>query len=70
MVKYFVKNANTLGYINDEQPNMFGVLAGKPQLGGDDWMNGPVPVSPSDKLVPATIADFDFFRVCHKGHIA
>lgn len=68
-VKYFVKNENTLGYIFDEQPSYFGVLASKPQHGGDDWMNSPVMVKASDKLREATQTDFDYYRVSSKGHI-
>jgi hypothetical protein len=67
---YFVKNGNTLGYIYAETPGSFEVLHGSVILGGDDWKNGSVALSPIDKLVPATLADFDKFRVCSKGHIA
>lgn len=66
---YYVKNENTLGYIYSEQPEFFNILAGKPQLGGDNWMDGFVAHGSSDKLRPATQADFDYFRVCSKGHI-
>lgn len=69
MANYFVKNENTLGYVFDEQPNLFGVLAGKPQLGGDDCMNSPIMIMSCDKLRKATIADFDYYRVSHVGHI-
>lgn len=69
MVNYFVKNENTLGYVYDEQPKLFGVLASKPQYGGDDWMNSPVMITPGDVMRKATIADFDYFRVSHVGHI-
>jgi hypothetical protein len=68
VTSYFVKNGNTLGYTQSDHPTLFGVLAGKPQHGGDNWMNGPVTITEQDKLEPATIADFDRFR--HKGHIA
>lgn len=70
MTKYYVMDGHTLGYVIDERPEYFGVLAGKPQHGGYDWENGYVIIMPSDNLKPATEADFEYFRVCPKGHIA
>lgn len=67
--QYYVKDGHTLGYIDDRQPNSFGVLAGKPQLGGHDSLQGYVQVSRLDVLRPATLADFEFFRVSPKGHM-
>lgn len=66
---YYVLNGHTLCYL---QPGMtfYGVLAGKPGLGGHDWKNGPISVTESDTLRPATLEDFAFFRVSPKGHIA
>lgn len=64
---YHVENGHTLLYrqANDQ---FYGILAGKPQLGGRDWKDGIC--APDEKnLRPATISDFDFFRVCHKGHL-
>lgn len=61
--KFFVKNENTLGYIFDEQPKLFGVLASKPQHGGDDWMNSPVVIASADTLRKATEEDFEYYRV-------
>ncbi len=69
MTSYHVLNENTLCYLQDGS-SLYGVLAGKPQLGGHNWINGPVAVSNLDKLRPATLEDFDFYRVCPKGHIA
>lgn len=51
-------------------PRALAILASKPQLGGHDWINGPVSVGPADMLRPATLDDFDFFRVDPTGHIA
>ena len=68
--KYIVLNENTLGYIFDDQPDVMGVLAGKPQLGGHDWFNGPVSMTTIDKTRVATLKDFEFFRVDPVGHIA
>lgn len=70
-VSYFVLNENTLGYIDDQTPTIFGVLAGKPQLGGHDWQNGPLSV-PIDYPAarPATLVDFEYYRVCANGHLS
>lgn len=64
MCVYYVKNENTLGYVMAGQPHMFGVLASKPQLGGDNWVNGPTVIRAADKLRLATEADFAHYRVC------
>jgi len=61
--KYVVLNENTLGYIQDEQPNMMGVLASNVTRGGHLPINGPVAISPSANLRAATAKDFDTYRV-------
>ena len=61
---YYVLNGHTLGYIQHHQPGIFGVLHGNPYLGARDWKNGPVILMGDEDLVPATLADFDRFRVC------
>ncbi|QFR55748.1 hypothetical protein JC221_102 [Yersinia phage JC221] len=66
--KFYVKNENTLGYVFDEQPEYFCILAGKPQLGGDDCMDGYVVIGSGDTLRKATVEDFDYYRVCSKGY--
>lgn len=66
---YFVKNENTLGYVYPAQPEFFNIIAGKPQIGGDNWVDGFVAIGESDKLRVATKEDFDHFRVCSKNHI-
>lgn len=66
--QYFVKDGHTLGYVHESQPHMFGVLMGNPFKGGHNWLNGPVSICPSDKLVPATLHDFEVFRVDPKGY--
>lgn len=43
------------------------ILAGKPQLGGRDWMDGTCYPNPAN-LRPATRADFEFFRVDPRGY--
>jgi hypothetical protein len=67
--RYFVKDGHTLGYVYDEAPGQFNVLHGSVLKGGHDWKNGPVAISPICKLEPATLADFEEYRVCPKGHI-
>lgn len=59
---YYVMNGHTLGYIFDDQPDILGVLASKPQLGAS-FSEEPKAVMPSDKLKLATLSDFEFFRV-------
>ena len=59
---YYVMNGHTLGYIFDEQPNVLGVLASKPQLGAS-FSEEPKVVTENDKLKIATLKDFEFFRV-------
>ena len=65
-MKYFVKDDHTLGLVRPEQPEVFEVLAGN--IHGHDWKNGPVSTFGA-KLVPATPADFERFRVSPIGHI-
>jgi hypothetical protein len=69
MTKYYVLNENTLIY-SQEGTTLYGVLAGKIQLGGHDWLNGPISVGRLDVLRAATLEDFEYFRVDPKGHIA
>lgn len=65
---YYVLNENTLCY-SQVGTALLGVLADKPQLGGHDWKNGPVVAGGSDKIRPATLEDFEWFRVSPKGHL-
>lgn len=73
-VKYVVINENTLGYycqvVEGGAFDHIQVLAGKPQLGGRNWIDGYFMPSSLDKIRPATQKDFDYYRVCSKGHIA
>lgn len=69
--KYIVVNENCLGYADDlTVPFQMGVLQGSIARGGPDWRNGPVYVTSSDTVRPATLKDFDDYRVSPKGHIA
>ncbi len=68
-----VYNENTLGYLFlMDKGLMLGVHAaiiGKKGL-GLNWFYGPYALNFSDKGCRlATKADFDRFRVCHKGHL-
>lgn len=69
MTTYHVLNENTLGYVDATMPEVFGVLAGKLQLGGHDWISGPVSIAKNDVLRSATLEDFAFFRVDPTSHI-
>ena len=69
--KYIVVNENCLGYTDDlTVPFQMGVLQGSVARGGPDWRNGPVFVTSSDQFRPATLKDFEDYRVSPKGHIA
>ena len=59
---YYVMNGHTFGYVFDEQPEVLGVLASKPQLGAS-WSEEPKVITSKDKLKLATLKDFEFFRV-------
>lgn len=61
---YYVMNGHTLGYVFDEEPETFSVLASKPQLGATvSWPCEPMTITRLDKLKKATPKDFEFFRV-------
>jgi hypothetical protein len=69
--RYYVKNDNTLGYITDAQPGVFGILHCSVLRGGtDDRLQGYTYVAPTDKLRAATLKDFEDYRVSPKGHIS
>lgn len=65
-ITYVVMDENTLAYLNPDS-QFAGVLAGKPQLGGHGPMDGPCVIS--ENIRPATLADFEFYRVSPKGHL-
>lgn len=67
MTTYHVEGEHTLLYRQPGDPN-HGILAGKPQLGGRNPMDGVCRPDPKD-LRPATVEDFHFFRVRPEGHI-
>lgn len=60
--RYVVMNENTLGYIYAEQPDTLCVLHGSVLKGGHDWKNGPVLITPLDKVRDAGLADFEEYR--------
>lgn len=68
-VRYVVVNENTLGYIYDVQPDSLNVLAGSVIKGGRSPLNGPTFIGANDQVRPATLADFETFRVHPSGHL-
>jgi len=65
---YYVANENTLCYRQSHWTGlgyvMYGVLAGLLLRGGHNHLDGPFPFNPAwDKLRPATLADFEIYRV-------
>lgn len=67
--KYVVLGEHTLCYRIPQTPSVLGVLSGSVVRGGYSPLNGPVSTMPGDELRPATLEDFDFFRVCPVGHL-
>lgn len=67
---YFVLNGHTLGYTREDNPGWFHILHGSVLKGGHDPKRGPTVLAPTDELKPATLEDFEEFRVSPKGHIA
>jgi hypothetical protein len=67
--KYVVLNEHTLCYRIEGSPTQLGVLHGSVVRGGHNSLNGPVTFTASSSLRAATLEDFDFYRVCPKGHI-
>lgn len=62
MTQYVVVDEHTLGYHLPLTPNHIGVLAAK--TGGHHWMRGPMTIVPGSTVIrPATLEDFDAFRV-------
>ena len=62
-VQYVVLNDNALGYINDVQPGVVGILASSVLRGGPNPIDGPVYPSILDVVRPAVASDFDVYRV-------
>ena len=62
MTQYIVKDEHTLGFIVSDM--CMQILAGKPQLGGHCWRDGTAAFLPDKSDIrPATLADFEYFRV-------
>jgi hypothetical protein len=62
--RYVVLNENALGYINDVQPQVVGILASSVFMGGPNPIDGPVAIVPTcDVVRAATADDFEGFRV-------
>jgi hypothetical protein len=74
--RYVVVDEHTLGYIQEGQTNI-GILAASILRGASHtWKDGPLPMPIEAELAaglvtirPATLEDFNAFRVCPKGHI-
>lgn len=66
---YVVVDEHTLGYVLPPEASWIGVLAGKPQFGGCDPVNGPVSAYRTNSMRRATPEDFDYFRVCPPPHL-
>lgn len=69
---YFVLDGHTLGYIDDRQPTVFGILHPSILRGSpyDPRVDGFTILPVRCDLRPATLADFESFRVSPKGHVA
>ena len=59
-------NENTLGYVYAEQPAMFNILASA--IGGPHHLSTPIAFD-RDRSRPATLGDFERYRVSPKGHV-
>lgn len=64
---YWVEGEHTLLY-HFEGQYLYGVLQGSLLAGGRDWKNG-VAFPVQSNLRPATLADFERFRICPVGHM-
>lgn len=70
-VRYLVKDENTLGFVYDEQSKALWPLARIHHAVtglGRSWQEGLV-VFDEDQARPATLDDFERFRVCSKGYL-
>lgn len=63
-ISYWVYDEHTLGYIDDRQPGVFGILRASILRGSTfNPLDGFTILPPNPKLRPATLADFEAFRV-------
>lgn len=70
MVSYIVVDENKLCYVNSAHPFEAGVLASSTIRGASHHpANGPIAL-PQRNSRPATLEDFDTFRVSPVGHIS
>lgn len=68
MVRYYVMGENTLGYVDDRQPGVFGILHASVLRGSTlDRLAGFTCIS--SPLRPATVEDFHAYRVSPAGHL-
>lgn len=66
VAEYLVMNENCLGYAYAEQPHLFNILASA--IGGPHHLSTPIPMDRPNTR-PATLADFERYRVHPKGHL-
>lgn len=66
VAEYLVMNENCLGYAYAEQPHLFNILASA--IGGPDHWSTPIALDRPNTR-PATLADFERYRVDPKGHL-
>lgn len=61
-VRYIVHDENALCYVDEARNDLLmGVLVGDVFKGGPDWKNGPI--AKTGSVRPATLEDFERFRV-------
>jgi hypothetical protein len=72
MTQYLVLDEHTLGYIDPRQPHVFGILHASVLRGSTfDRLAGFTLVQPGiHNLRPATLEDFEAFRVSSAGHLS
>lgn len=68
-LQYVVVNENCLGIIREGWLDQVEVLAGSVIKRGPSPLNGPAPIGSLDHVRPATLADFEAFRVSPLGHL-
>lgn len=69
-ITYWVYDEHTLGYIDERQPHVLGILRASVLRGSTlDPMDGFTILPPNAKLRPATLADFDAFHILPPKHL-
>lgn len=68
-LRYVVVNENVLGVIREGYPDWVEILVSSGLKGGPDWKYGIVHIGSLTQVRPATLADFEAFRLSPKGHL-